>query len=198
MKVKVLELRPTQMVIGMKEVDYRISKLRDFKKGDLDDYIKSHKVPAVLGPRGRTYLVDHHHLTRAAWEIGLEEMPVEIIADLSKLSYPEWWKELDKRRWFYPYDQFGHGPVDPIHLPESVRSFADDPYRSLAWAVREKGGYLKTDRPFAEFRWANFFRTQLDVHPVHDKFDDSVKKALELARSPAAAALPGYILTTPS
>jgi len=38
-----------------------------------------------------------------------------------------------------------------------------DPYRSLAWIMREHHGYLKSNAPFSEFRWADFFRKRVLV-----------------------------------
>jgi hypothetical protein len=193
MKRRVLEIRPTQMAIGMKEVDIRIEKLKTMRGSDLDDYLHEKKIPVVLGPRDRTYCVDHHHLLRACWEIGVDEVPVEVVSDLSSLSFPAFWKALHDSHWIFLYDQFGNGPHDPVQLPESIRGLADDAFRSLAWLVREKGGYQKADVPFAEFAWATFFRKRLDIHPVFDHMEGAVQSALRLAKHPDAAHLPGYI-----
>lgn len=35
-------------------------------------FLCSHPVPVVLGPEGRHYLIDHHHLTRAMYELGIK------------------------------------------------------------------------------------------------------------------------------
>jgi hypothetical protein len=193
MKMKILDLRPTQMVVGMKEVDFRIQKIRSLKSGEVHDYLEGHRIPVVLGPRERVYLIDHHHLVRAGWEAGLEEVPVEVHADHSNVSIPRLWEILEAEHWLHTYDQFGQGPHDPIHLPENVRSFADDPFRSLAWAVKERGGFVKTDIPFAEFQWAQFYRKNMKLHPVFDHFDQAVKEAIELSKGPAASGLPGYL-----
>jgi hypothetical protein len=192
MKYKALDLRPTQLTVGMKEVDFRVKKLRSMKVKELEDYLHERRVPVVLAPLSRAYLVDHHHLVRACWESGIEEVPVEVKADFSKMSFSELWDALRQSHWIFPYDQWGNGPHDPVQLPETVRCMGDDPYRSLAWRVREEGGYLKTDIPFAEFRWATYFRKELKTHPVFDHFEGAVKEALELCRAPAAKALPGY------
>ena len=60
---------------------------------------------------------------------------------------------------FHLLDQFGLGPHEPRLLPEDIRGLADDPYRSLAWALRHAGAYEKTDLAFSEFKWADFLRT---------------------------------------
>jgi len=193
MRLRVVDIRPTQMAMGMKEVDLRIEKLRAMRGAELRKYLSERKIPVVLGPRRRTYCVDHHHLLRACWEAGIKAVPVEVKADFSKYSMPAFWKALHEARWIFLYDQFGRGPHDPVQLPESIRCLPDDPFRSLAWLVREKGGYQKADVPFAEFAWATFFRKRLDTHPVFDHMEGAVQSALRLAKHPVAAHLPGYI-----
>jgi hypothetical protein len=79
-----------------------------------------------------------------------------------------------------------------MNLPETVRGLADDPYRSVAGEVRERGGYEKDETPFSEFLWAQFFRAHLRVHPVYHDFESAVVEALELAKSSAARNLPGW------
>ena len=192
MKVKVLDLRPTQMALGMKEVDYRVAKIRRMKSRELEDYLHERKVPVVFGAQSRIYLIDHHHLARACWEAGVEEVPTEKKGDLSHLPLKELWEVMHQSRWVYPYDQLGGGPHEPIHLPENIKGLADDPFRSLAWMVREKGGFDKVEAPFCEFHWANFFRKHLKKHPIADEFEHAMKEALEIARSAIASHLPGH------
>ena len=189
-KAEVLKLRPTQMAVGLREVDKKIAKL---KSKDGKKYLKSMPVPVVLGPRGHVYMIDHHHLARAAWEAGYKKVHTTLAADLSKLSDAEFWKTMKEKKWVYPYDQLGGGPHNPIDLPENVRGMADDPYRSVAGEVRERGGYEKSTAPFSEFLWAQFFRAHLTVHPVYHGFEAAMAQAMKLARSRAARRLPGWI-----
>jgi hypothetical protein len=98
---------------------------------------------------------------------------------------------MKKDNLVYLYDEFGNGPHKPEDLPLDVRGLADDPYRDLAGWVRDRGGYDKTAAPFAEFKWAMFFRENLKTHP-HADWDEAVKEAMELARSKDAKDLPGY------
>ena len=193
MKKSVLDLRPTQMALGMKEVDYRVKKINNMKDKVLEDYLQERRVPIILGPKARVYLVDHHHLARSCWEVGVKEIPVEVKADLSHLSYEELWKVMQTSHWIYPFDQLGGGPHDPINLPENIKGLADDPYRSLSWMVREKGGYEKSEKPFSEFHWANFFRKNMRLHPVFDHLDTALDEALRLAKSEKAQHLPGCL-----
>jgi hypothetical protein len=39
-------------------------------------------------------------------------------------------------------------------LPSNVSELSNDPYRSLAWAVKSRKGFKATPIPFAEFIWA--------------------------------------------
>ena len=43
----------------------------------LEDYLAERRVPVVLAPKNRALIVDRHHLVRACWEAGIEEVLVE-------------------------------------------------------------------------------------------------------------------------
>lgn len=187
-----LDLRPTQMAVGMRHVAGKVAKLLGMSKEKADDWLKERPVPVVLGPAGAAYMIDRHHLVRAAWEAGVSRVHVEVKADWSDLSEEKFWARMKKEKWVYPYDQFGKGPHDVADLPEDVRGLADDPYRSVAGAVREEGGYRKTDKPFAEFLWAQYFRKRLSLRPVGRDFKKALAQALTLARDEAARRLPGW------
>jgi len=192
-KAAALSLRTTQMAAGMKEVDHKTDKLLALKQDahELKHYLKSNPVPVVIGPGGRMYIIDHHHLVRAAWASGVSEVYVEIRSDLSDLPESAFWKRMSEEHWVYPYDHDGK-LHDVRDLPQDVRGLEDNPYRSVAWAVREQEGFQKTDAPFMEFKWADFFRARLKTDPRHRGFEAAVSEALALAKSPEAKLLPGY------
>lgn len=192
-KIAIAELRPTQFALGMREVIHKAEKLQAMKPKELEQYLVSMPVPVVIAPKGRRYLTDHHHLARAAWEIGIKELYVDVKGDFSALPFDVMWRTMRDANWVYLVDQLGNGPHDPIELPENIRCLADDPYRSVSWRVRDKGGYQKNPAPFSEFRWAEFFRKNLKIHPVFDEFDHAVEEALQLARTEAASHLPGHL-----
>jgi Putative ParB-like nuclease len=50
--------------------------------------------------------------------------------------------------------------IEASQLPRTLEAMADDPYRSLAWFVRQKGGFCKSPKEFAEFDWADRFRSK--------------------------------------
>lgn len=193
MKSPVLDLYPTQLALGMYEVDAKIREFKVMAHHELQDYLEKHPVPVVVGPKKRNFLVDHHHLVRACWESRIDMVHLSELDDLSKLDDDAFWKKLASKNWCHLYDPFGGGPHSYKNLPDSVRGLGDDPFRSLAWLVREAGGYLKSEAPFAEFQWANYFRAHLCKHPVVDDFDEARQEALKICKVPEAKGLPGYI-----
>ena len=190
--LKINSIYPTQLAIGLREVDKRKRRMKRLSSKELRKHLEKNPVPIVIGPKKRAYLIDHHHLVRACLELGITQVFVEKHKDMSHLSPAEFWKEMEKEHWVHLYDEFGHGPHSPVDLPQTVRSLGDDPFRSIAWEIRERGGYIKTDMPFAEFAWANFFRRSLGMHPVADDWKEALQAAERLCRSTRAKSLPGY------
>ncbi|MBI3547593.1 MAG: hypothetical protein HY078_00935 [Elusimicrobia bacterium] len=188
-KEKVLDIHPTQLAVGMRSVKEKSKNLAGKSDKELKRYLKDHPVPVVLGPNKKMYMIDHHHLTRAAWEADIKKVYVVVQADLSRSR--NFWGEMEAKKWVYPYDQFGVRRAYS-EIPGDVRGLADDPYRSLAGAVRDEGGYDKNETPFSEFRWAEFFRTRIARELVNRDFDKAVQDGVRLAKSPAARGLPGY------
>jgi hypothetical protein len=56
--------------------------------------------------------------------------------------------------------------------------------------VRDAGGYEKTPTAFAEFWWADFFRSRIAVGPERSDGDGAVAAALKLATAKEAARYP--------
>lgn len=189
----ILDLRPTQFAVGMREVELKTRKLKDLGHSELKDFLRDHPVPVVVAPDRELHLIDHHHLARAAWESGLNELAIRVEADLSALSPSAFWKKMEERNWLYLRDQFGKGPHAPELLPIDVRGLADDPFRSLAWALREKKGFEKSPVPFCEFRWSEFLRKHIPGNPLRMGFHQALEAALKLCHHPDAKALPGYV-----
>src|SRR5205085_446236 len=122
---------------------------------------------------------------------GVPEGAFDVVDDLSALEGEAFWREMDRQAWVHPYDEGGRKrPLDDV--PHHVSALRDDPYRSLAAYVRNAGGYQKSPTPFAEFLWADYFRTRVPRADLADYFERAVGEALTLAREPAAAHLPGY------
>ncbi len=96
----------------------------------------------------------------------------------------------------YLHDETGKPLANPAGLPRTIGGMRDDPYRSLAWLVREKDGYSETESPCADFHWADFFRTRVHLGDGTNAFDQATTEAVAVAHSPEAKDLPGYIALT--
>jgi hypothetical protein len=190
-KEAVLRLHPTQMDVGYREVAAKVDKIKGKSPKKLEEYLAKNPAPVVIGPDQQFYIYDHQHLAFALFQADVKEMCVEISADLSHLKPKDFWQELEKRNWVYLFDNQDQ-PVTPEQLPNDVTTLQDDPYRSLAWQVREQDGYKKTDTPFAEFQWAHFFRSRVAVRTTDADFAAAVARALDLAHSEDAKNLPGW------
>ena len=85
--VEISRLRPTQLTVGMLEVKVKRKRLRGLEKrpGELVAYILEVPIRVVLGPLGRVYVIDHHHLGLALLKEGFQTAPMEIEADFSHL-----------------------------------------------------------------------------------------------------------------
>ena len=95
--VSISALRPTQITVGMREVE---EKRRHWRKHDDDkkgEYLGKHMIPVVLGPKQRPYVIDHHHLSRALHEEGVKSVLVSVVKDLRHLARDEAevWRDVD-------------------------------------------------------------------------------------------------------
>src|ERR1700736_6892272 len=104
--IPILDLRPTQMTVGMREVREKRKRFREKGKKQ-SDMIGKHMIPVVRGPDKYHYVVDHHHLARALHDEGVKDILVTIIADLTMVEEGAFWGVLDHHRWVYPYDAKG-------------------------------------------------------------------------------------------
>jgi hypothetical protein len=190
-EVEIHKLRPTQITVGIIEVHDKRAKLEGMKKHEQRDFMQAHPIPAVWGPDGKLYITDHHHLGRAASEADVDTGFFLVEADYSKVPIAQFWPKMNTEKWAHPIDQNGKtcGFED---IPDHLEKLIDDPYRSLAGYVRDAGGYEKTPTAFAEFQWADYFRTRVTIGPTRSDFNNAVQRALLLAVSKDAAYLPGY------
>ncbi|MBZ0091154.1 MAG: hypothetical protein K8F27_02875 [Sulfuricellaceae bacterium] len=188
---KIHDLRPTQLTIGMIEVQDKKKRLASLNVHEQRSFMEAHPLPAVLGPEGNLYITDHHHLGRAALEAGVETGFFMVEADFSGLDMERFWPEMDRNKWVHPLDENGVRHVYAL-IPHHLEKLSDDVYRSLAGYVREGGGYEKTPTAFAEFVWADFFRRSIAVEDIKRDFAAAVPRAKALALSVAAQGLPGY------
>jgi hypothetical protein len=196
--IEISRLRPTQLSVGMLEVKEKRKRLRELERrpGELVNYILELPIRVVFGPGNSAYVIDHHHLALALLKEKFETAPMEIEADLSHLSGPSFWKRMRAEHWLHLFSAKGK-PKPLRSLPRSLRRLKDDPYRSLAGFVRAAGGFAKSELPYAEFQWADFFRQRIARKSLREHFSRMVTKCVRLAASPEAADLPGFLGRTP-
>ncbi|MFN3868292.1 MAG: ParB-like protein [Hyphomicrobiaceae bacterium] len=187
------QLRPTQVTVGMRAVAAKRERVatRAAKRKKITRFLEKRPIPAVLGPGDGVYIIDHHHLSLALLQSEVPAAFVQVVSDFSSLGDAAFWRRMMSTGWMHPYDETGRR-VRPHELPSAISSLRNDPYRDLAWSVREEGGYRKSPAPYAEFKWAQYFREQIPLVKLLRDYDRALETALTLARSPAAAGLPGF------
>src|SRR6201997_2864326 len=106
--IPILDLRPTQMTVGMREVKEKRKRFREHtSKKKQAELIGRHMIPVVRGPDQHYYVVDHHHLARALHDEGIKDILVTVIGDLTMVARDAFWGVMDNKRWVYPYDVKG-------------------------------------------------------------------------------------------
>jgi hypothetical protein len=189
--VAIVDLHPTQITIGMREVAAKRKAWRAREGDKGGQFLGQHMIPVVLGPGDRHYVIDHHHLARALYEERVKNVLVTVVAKLTRLEIDAFWFVLDNHNWMHPFDDQGRrrGYKD---IPKSVTGLIDDPFRSLADELRRVGGFAKDTTPFSEFLWADFLRRRMKRKVLDADFDGALEQALKLAKSEEADYLPGW------
>ncbi len=189
--ISITSLRPTQITVGMREVEEKRSRLRGQSSKKIGKFIGNHMIPVIIGPKNRRYIIDHHHLALALHKEGVERVLVTVVSDLSELDYSAFWVVLDHRSWVHPYDAKGERQ-DFQNIPKSIGDLVDDPFRSLAGELRRVGGFSKETTPFSEFLWADFLRRRMKRKLVQNDFTAALAQAVKLAKGKEAHYLPGW------
>jgi hypothetical protein len=185
------DLRPTQITVGMREVETKRRRWREQHGKKAGQFLASHMIPVVLGPMDRPYVTDHHHLARALHEEGVTHVATTVVLDLSRLEPDSFWFVLDNRGLMHPFDEKGERR-HYREIPDAIADLVDDPYRSLTGELRCIGGFAKDITPFSEFLWADFLRRRIDRERIAKHFKRALEDALKLAKSHEADYLPGW------
>jgi hypothetical protein len=189
--VPIKSLRPTQITIGLREVRAKREAMKSIADADVGAYIGRHLIPVVIGPKNKPYVIDHHHLARALHDEGQETVLTTAVADLHRLGMEDFWRFLDNSGWLHPFDERGRRqPYETI--PTKISKLRDDPFRSLAGAVRKQGGYAKESKPFTEFIWADYFRPHFSAKDIERDWEKCLADALVMAKAQNADFLPGW------
>jgi len=187
----IAELRPTQITVGMREVHAKQKRWKEQDGKKKAEFLGRHMIPVIRGPKGQYFVVDHHHLSLALHNEGVDRVLVTVMADLRTLADDEFWVFLDNRSWVHPYDARGRR-CRYDEIPRRITGLKDDPFRSLAGELRRNGGFAKDTTPFSEFLWADYLRRRIDRATANNNFDKAVKQAKKLAKSSDAHYLPGW------
>jgi hypothetical protein len=185
------QLRPTQMTVGYAEVRLKRLEWSKLAKKARRTVLLQHLIPCVIGPRQRRYVIDHHHLCLALREEDVDTVWTHALEDYSWLEPDTFWKAMEYRRWVHPYDGAGRRR-EFRDIPKRFEDMRDDPYRSLAALVRVAGGYTKDVAPFAEFAWADFFRSRVKLKRGGRIGAGVVRTAVQQAHTTEARYLPGW------
>jgi len=156
-------IHPTQYTYGAQEVRQKTAKFSSMHSSDLEDYLKSNPIPCIQGLNGGLFAIDHHHLVRALSESDVSKDDKVVHVTIAGIldgytSDDEFWKAMLTNNWVWLSDEKGNGPIHPSLLPSTVSSLVNDPYRSLAYNVRQAGGYNKLTIPYQDFLWGDFYR----------------------------------------
>lgn len=192
-RVKITDLRPTQMTAGFREVK---AKRREWKDADKSrshrkKFIEGHVIPVVIGPGEAIYVTDHHHVARALFDEEVEDALILVHCDVRDLPVMTFWNFMDQKSWCRPVDDHGQRQAF-AKIPEDLEGLKDDPYRSLSAAVERAGGFAKDGQPFNEFLWADYFRGHIRSKSLEKDFDAAVKRAAAAAKAEEARYLPGW------
>ncbi len=217
------DVRPTQLILGEQEVRAKTQEFSDMSVDDLEKYIVDNPVPCVVGPGGATFhATDHHHLTASVLASDHKDSHKNVVVLVQDTSLTEaqdmgeFYQGMVKHGWVWLLDEKGHGPINPMLLPDSMDDLVNCPYRSLAYNVRKANGYTKVTTPYQDFLWGDFFRSHnlIPASTVASDFCTAAPysttclggvdaentliaaaqdAAMQLAASAAARDLPGYI-----
>jgi len=189
---KLEKLHPTQLTVGLAEVNAKRASWKKLKRKERDAALEHHWFPSVLGPNNRYYIVDHHHFGLALLQEEVKTVPLLVLKDLSFVDSATFWNVMTFNQWAHPYDARG-ARCSFEAIPARIADLQDDPYRSLAGMLRRAGGFAKDTTPFSEFLWADFFRGRIAGDQINEQGSKLQAKAMTLARSQEARYLPGWV-----
>lgn len=192
-------IHPSQFAIGSYSIKYKSGKIeKEWAENELTKYIKEEVNPAVFGPDHKIWIIDGHHFHYSLFKANIPEdlkrSYIEIIADFRNKSEKKFQAYMIKNQYVFLKDQ-KFNDIKFKELPNTVGSLRNNPYRSLAWIVRKHEGFDKSDTPFAEFMWGEFYKNngiKLEKRFEADRDADKLKEAISLSSTEEASYLPGF------
>ncbi|MBC8012157.1 MAG: chromosome partitioning protein ParB, partial [Burkholderiales bacterium] len=189
-RIDARHLRPTQFAVGRRAVLDKQAKIDERSPAKLAAYLKKKDVPVVIGPGGLPYMADGHHTLNGLLRSRHTDKTAygHILANWSDLAPDAFWTRMAELRYVYLKDELGRARV-AAELPTSLLQLRDDPWRSLAGAVLDTGGYAeRPDVFYQQFLWADFFRERVKWNDRDDAdFARALREATALAREAAAS-----------
>ena len=190
-EVPVARLQPTQMCIGLAELNHRIADFAEASPSRRRHYLRRKPVPLVRNGAGALWMVDRHHRLSALQRVDSQATAFGyVVLDLATTDRRQTLRALRQRGWLYLHDMRGQGPWSPELLPQRLEKLQDDRYRSLVWKLKRED--LMTTSPlipFHEFHWAAWLRRH-SLPAFHSLYLDPVLPAARrLVCSADAAAL---------
>ena len=192
--VPIQKLHPTQDSFGSLSISHKVKHIENaWSKGKFKKYLNDKIAPGILGPGKKIYILDRHHTAIAILksEIPKEQknLLIKILHDWSSFNTEQFEDKMLSHDylWISPNSNFKS-------LPRNVDDLIDNPYRSLAWKVRKMGGFYKVEKPFQEFYWSDFFRTNGIILNSSNEADilRVLPDAMKLAASNKAKNTPGF------
>lgn len=193
-RVRIRDLRPTQMCVGLAEVRSRQVDFSDETAEQRLRYLQGKPVPLVRSADGSLWMVDRHHRLRALLELDRHVTAFGyVVLDLDGHNPLEVLAALKQRGWLYLYDGRGLGPLTLTALPDNLLGLQDDPFRSLVWKLKKEGMIQAAPLiPFHEFRWGAWLRSRSLPPFSSERLEPALPAARALVRSRAAAHLAGW------
>lgn len=202
------QIHVTQFLYGRPGVLNRKIELDSLSFSELQEYIAEKPIPYVLGPDGMKYIIDRHHFSRSLFEMrarlvekfGEQANELQISfqkvniygKDSSTLSDSEFGETMIENK--LTYLRKGSSFRSFNELPTHISDIEEDYYRGLAWIVRKSGAFVKTDVPFAEFYWGEYFEKALGFQK-EKLTKKKIRKAIRatLVINDETSQLPGFI-----
>jgi hypothetical protein len=177
-------IRPTQITVGFREVADKRRRRREALAAGRAGFPRN-PVPVVIGLGGQPFALDRHHWLKALFDDGVRKVRVVVVDDLDGQDEAAFWRTLDHRGWCHPFGADGRRQGHDA-IPQSIAQLLDDPFRSLASALRRCGGFEKDPTLFSEFRWADYLRGHIDPRNIEHNFDNALAWAVRLSKRDGA------------
>ncbi|MGU3493774.1 ParB-like protein [Xanthobacteraceae bacterium A53D] len=193
-EVAIDDLHPTQLTLGLAEVARRAKRMMAMGDDEVEALFRRKPLPCVRGPGGQLYMIDHHHLCRAALVAGYKHVYLDTdrLVDRSKQDRDDFWDEMESEGNCWPIDADGNRRPY-ARIPSHVRDLTDNPWRTLARSVRGPAFRDDDETPFKEFMWGEYFRSFMSKRLIETDLDLARELAIKLAHLDEAQDLPGYM-----